>query len=189
MSESLAPVRSDAEALALFKLNRRLAFWGARRFLRNLDPDDAESLALEALWYAVRHYDPTRGSLATIFSIHLIHARSAMKKNRAHDALAHASSLNAPAHHDRQGGSELLDFVPDEGEDPTKLVEARIEAEERIALLRPDERRYLLLEAQGFTPGEIAERLGLSEKAGEMLRKGAVRKARRERKPKRRRES
>jgi RNA polymerase sigma factor (sigma-70 family) len=74
----------------LFEANKALAFHTANRHRGRLEQEDANQVALSALWSACETWDESRGSLSTLASVSIRHAlwRASARAGRQGQAVA-----------------------------------------------------------------------------------------------------
>jgi DNA-directed RNA polymerase sigma subunit (sigma70/sigma32) len=73
-------------------------------------------------------------------------------------------SLDMPAHRDDPDGISLGDLIPDTGPNPEDVLlnkDIRRQVAEEFAKMRENERRAIVLHAQGYTLEEIGQRMGV----------------------------
>ncbi len=170
------------EQLALFHANQGLARTILRASLRRyprplpacMDQEDLLTTALLGLWDACRWYDPARG----IFSVY---ARRAIRRRifrTLEDVVTREPSLSLDAAIFPESGTPLHECLAAPDPEPWEQVARRAEQEQIRALLDqlPDRTANAIrLWAQGFSPSEIGQQLGISrQRAHQLPREGAA---------------
>jgi RNA polymerase sigma-70 factor (ECF subfamily) len=110
---------------------------------------------------------------------HLVGFLARAAKNKVIDQYRRAASQKGDMHREEPIFSEAgrPRELPDRGDSPSALAEAR-EAFDRLLGLLPEERRQVIeLKAQGLSSREIGERLGLSERTVQRLLEDLRRRA------------
>jgi DNA-directed RNA polymerase specialized sigma24 family protein len=155
------PIRSRDEALELFNKNQALAFWGARKFFKNLEKDEADQKALILLFNVCERWkDDGRANLATYFAAAAMHGYANLKRKEDRDPMTTSASFDAPIRAE-EGSEALGDFIADPREAPAALALARLEGEAILSCVNERASRILRSLSEGYSMEETAERLGL----------------------------
>jgi RNA polymerase sigma factor (sigma-70 family) len=173
------------EQLALFHANQGLARSILRASLRRyprplpacMDPEDLLTTALLGLWDACRWYDPARGLFCA-------YARRAIRRRlfrTLEDARMRETSLSLDALLYPGSDAPLLDSLASPEPEPWEQVARKAEQERVRTLLNrlPDRTANAVrLWAQGFSPSEIGQQLGISRQRAHQLPREAAAKLR-----------
>lgn len=170
------------EQLALFHANQGLARAVLRASLRRyprplpacMDQEDLLTAALLGLWDACRWYDPARG----LFSVY---ARRAIRRRifrTLEEVMTRETSLSLDALIYPESGTPLCECLASPEPEPWEQVARKAEQEQVRTLLNRLPARTanaVRLWAQGFSPSEIGQRLGISrQRAHQLPREGAA---------------
>jgi RNA polymerase sigma factor (sigma-70 family) len=181
MPRTLAPVRSRAEALALFHANQGLAFHVCNRYLRltiarRLGRNEVEQVALLALWDAARLHDPALGTFASYAGVAIRRRlRLALDRFAAGEVLP-LSSLGD------EDGEPFQPVAPDEAD--SVLAADQSEEVGRLLSRLPQRWARILRMRYGLDDGvpltfrEIAARLGGGRQAAQQLEARALERLR-----------
>ena len=122
------------------------------------DADDALQRALEILLVRARDVDPARVRAW----MQVVTRREAIRVRRERERLLGAITGIDPAE-PPVGCADHLDCLPNDRPGPGELLERReraLAALIRLAVLKPNERRALVLQASGYSYAEICEHTG-----------------------------
>lgn len=184
-SEELAFLARSGDKTELFELWKQVKGYAAAQTRRYplQDRPDLMQAAFEALYSAIEHFDPARGSFLSVYQFYLKTAfRSAKSGNRRKDPIDTAISLDTLLSEDEDSGT-LGDFLedPDAAGDFEQIEQRELaEAVQRALQTLPERERLsvCLRYCDCLSVHQTAQKIGVTDTEARKIEAAALRKLR-----------